>query len=385
MLRLFTHNLAFAATLLATPAFAIMLDGTLDAPNNLTLRATQNSPTSFGNATVGGQDSAGSELNQLFANVIDGTLTITLTGNLEANFNKAWIFIDAVAGGENQLQGGNADGGFGEINSLAGLTFANGATMDHGIRLEVGGGFYGVNQFDLQANTGGSVASGGGAADFPVSDGGTGAIRFGWNNSNIVGVLGDDTSMNVPADAATATTGWEFEIDLLDAYGGSQGDIQIAAFITNGGGNFISNQVLPGVGFNSSTNLGGTPSTVTIGTVTVPGPLLGAIPGDVDGDGDVDFIETDGDMISDFDIIRANFLNLTTLRGEGNLVNFGDSTGIVDIADFREWKDNYPGTPSELLAAFNLLTGNNSVPEPASIALIIGACIVASFVPRRGR
>jgi hypothetical protein len=313
----------------------------------------------------------GSEVNQLFADVIDGTLTIAITGNLEGNFNKFWIFIDAVAGGENVLANDNADGGFGEINALAGLTFANGATMDHGLRFEIGGGFFGVRQFDLQANTGGDVVTGGGPGALPVVNQGGGGISIGWDNSNILGVTGMST--DPAADAATATTGWEIEIDLIDAYGGSQGDIQIAAFVTSSDGSFISNQVLPGVGLGIGENIGN-PAMAMIGTITVPGPLLGALPGDVDGDGFV--------TLDDFEVIRANFLNATTLRSEGNLVNFGESTGIVDIADFREWKNNFPGTPAEIAAAFAQLTGG-AVPEPASVVLVFAGCVGLGAMLRR--
>jgi hypothetical protein len=52
------------------------------------LLATQDTPTQFGDATGGGQDSnGGSELNQLFGSISGGTLNLGITGNLEANFN----------------------------------------------------------------------------------------------------------------------------------------------------------------------------------------------------------------------------------------------------------------------------------------------------------
>lgn len=248
---------------LSQPAMAAVIDGANIPSEGLTLRETQNSPTGFGNATGGGQNSGGSELNQLYADISGGVLTIGITGNLESNFNKFFLFIDAVPGGENILANDNADGGFGEINNMAGLIFANGATMDHGLRFEIGGGFYGVRQFDLIDNTGGDVSTGGGPGSLPISGVGSGGITVGWDNSNVLGVDGVSA-----AGAATATTGWEIEIDLVQAYGLSQGDINLAMVITSGDAGFLSNQTLPGL--NGAGNLG-SGNGQTLPVVTIPG------------------------------------------------------------------------------------------------------------------
>jgi hypothetical protein len=241
-------------------------DGQGIPTSGLTLRATQDTPTGFGNATGGTQESTGgSELNALYADIDNGTgvLNLGITGNLEASFNKLWIFFDTKAGGENVLASDNVDGGFGEINNLAGLQFDNGATMDYALRFEVGGGFYGIRSADLTANTGGDVATGGGPGDLPLTAVGSGGYSIGWDNSNILGV--NDVSA---AGALTATTGVELSIDLFTAFGATQGDIQVAAFITSGDATFLSNQFLPGVGGGG--NLG-SPNGQLIGTVTIPG------------------------------------------------------------------------------------------------------------------
>lgn len=83
--------------------------------------------------------------------------------------------------------------------------------------------------------------------------------------------------------------------------------------------------------------------------------------GDVDLDGVVD--------LEDFDVIRLNFYEGTT-REDGDL-NFD---GLVTEADFRIWKDAYgAGAP-------------NSVPEPSSLVLLVGASLgVAAYLRRRGR
>lgn len=262
-LLVFPAALLAAALLPHASVSAATLDGQNIPSEGITLRATQNSPTGFGDATGGGQNSAGgSELNQLFADIVGNTLTLGITGNLEGNFNKMFIFFDAVDGGEAILANDNADGGFGEINNLAGLSFG-GTTMDHGLRLEVGGGFWGVNGFDLIDNSAFSVWSGGGPGNLPVANVGSGGVTFGWDNSNVLGVTGSDAST-----ASTATTGWEFEIDMPTFFGASPGSVRVTAFVTNGGGDFISNQVLPGI---NGGNLG-SPNGATVGSAVVPEP-----------------------------------------------------------------------------------------------------------------
>jgi hypothetical protein len=381
LLYLFTAAV-LAACCCATPTEAITLDGTGIPSEGLTLRATQDSPTGYGDSLGGLQDSAGgSELDQLFADVdnLNGILNLGITGNLEGNFNKMWIFFDAVPGGENVLSGDNVDGGCcAEISHLAGLTFPSGVTMDHGLRLEVGSGFLGVNFFDLITNTAQNVFTGGGPGDLPLSaSGGPKGVTFGWDNSNILGVTGVDA-----AGASSATTGFEFSIDLVDAFNGSQGNINVAAFITSGDGTNLSNQILPGIGGGGNP---GAPGSYTLpGVVTVPGdPLAGHLLGDVDDDGDVDLVESvmDGDGVSDFDIIRMNWLEtnasfgMTLLRSDGDL----NENGEVGIEDFREWKNACTlvscATGAGMAAAFASLGAGGTVPEPTSAALAIFAGI----------
>lgn len=256
---------ALAAGLLVAPnVLGASLDGQNIPSEGLTLRATQDSATGFGDATGGGQDSSGgSELDQLFADIDNGVLTLGITGNLEGNYNKMFIFFDAVAGGENTLSNDNADGGFGEINALAGLSFPAGVTMDHGLRLEVGGGYLGINGFNLIDNSAFSVYSAGGPGDLPLANVGSGGVTLGWDNSNTLGVTGDTA-----ASAATATTGFEFEIDMNTFFGSADQRVSISALITSGDGTYVSNQILPGI---SGGNLGSA-NGQTIGAIGVPVP-----------------------------------------------------------------------------------------------------------------
>lgn len=261
-----------ASLVCASPALAaITLDGQnvgADATaNGSTLLAVQNTQTAFGNGSGTQASTNGSELNAMWAGVSGGVLTLSITGNLEGNFNKFWILLDGVAGGENPLGTGNADNGFGEINALAGLNFTSGFTPDHGLRFEVGGGFLGINRFDLIDNTAASVFSAGGTGSLPLANVGSGGVTLGWDNSNTLGVDGGTGAPGT--DPLTATTGWEIAIDLATFFGETPANVGITAFVSSGDGTFLSNQVLPGIG--GGDNLG-SPSGDTIGFVSVAVP-----------------------------------------------------------------------------------------------------------------
>src|SRR5690606_19690535 len=106
----------------------------------LTLQTT---PTNFGDSTVGDACTAnGSELDGAYGYVgFDGRLHLVLTGNLESNFNKLEIFIDSVAGGQNELRNDNPDVDFNGLNRMGGTgeptvftagdqAFAHGSEID---------------------------------------------------------------------------------------------------------------------------------------------------------------------------------------------------------------------------------------------------------------
>ena len=100
--------------------------------------------------------------------------------------------------------------------------------------------------------------------------------------------------------------------------------------------------------------------------------------GDTDNDGMVEFAH-------DFFPIRDNWLEQTFLRAEGNLDNTGASEGIVDIADFRQWKNacalNGCATSAMIGAAFASL----AVPEPSGAALVLIAGMALVSASRQGR
>ncbi|MCC6676891.1 MAG: PEP-CTERM sorting domain-containing protein [Phycisphaerales bacterium] len=227
-----------------------ILDGTLDASYGAPL-SIQNTSTSFGNSTLGVVDFAnGSELDGFYCQSSPGFLHLFFTGNLESNFNKFELFVDSKAGGQGTLRGDNPDVDFNGLNRMAGLTFDAGFEPDYWVSCTGGG-----SPYSLFANYAELLTTGGGmggylgsttAASSGVLSGGSIApgISMTINNSNVGGV-GGGTGLD---SGAGVTTGIEISIDLAALGGGDPGSIKLAAFINGGGHDFLSNQVLAGIG-----------------------------------------------------------------------------------------------------------------------------------------
>lgn len=144
----------------------------------------QNTQTQFGDNNGGdlvATSNGGSEINQVFGTVANGRLYVTITGNLETNFNKLEVYIDSVSGGVNEIIGSSLPaavdafccGGFGttdgalqrqdglifdaDFNADRYLTFSNGGE-------NVGGrGFWAISAHyaDLTQGTAGEVVRAG--------------------------------------------------------------------------------------------------------------------------------------------------------------------------------------------------------------------------------
>lgn len=250
------------------------MDGTLDASYGLA--SLQNTSTSFGNSSLGQIDFAnGSELDGLYAQSSPGFLHLFFTGNLESNFNKFELFIDSKAGGQGTLRGDNPDVDFNGLNRMAGMTFDGGFEPDYWISATGGGSPYG-----LFANYAELATTGGGAGGYlgSTTAGSDGALSGGAivngiamtiNNSNTGGV-GSGTGLD---SGAGVTTGIEITIPLsvlgvLDASG-----LKITAMINGGGHDFLSNQIIGGIGGGDHL---GDPAFVNFGTI--PGNQFVVIP-----------------------------------------------------------------------------------------------------------
>ena len=257
--------LAMAATLSAQD---IVIDGVADAAYG-DAQALQQVQTQFGNADMGEEGFCnGSEIDGLFAVVEGDTLYLLIAGNLESNYNKLEVFIDAMpAEGQNPLLGNNSDVDFGALNRMGrfedkktgevqpGLTFDDGFLADFWISFTGGDGApdkKGVIPYDTYMSyaellTGGGDTGNSGFAG-PGSSGALGAlfadnfIEIAVDNSNVGGVTGGDQPE--PDGGAGVITGVEIAIP-LSVLGHTAGDdILVNAFINGSGHDFVSNQVM---------------------------------------------------------------------------------------------------------------------------------------------
>lgn len=236
------------------------IDGTRDALYGSAL-VVQNTQTGFGDSNLGQVDFAnGSELDAAYA-YVDTTnqiLYLFLAGNLESNFNKLEIFFDTVAGGQNRLRGDNSNVDFNGLNRMGddgsgnGLTFDVDFEADYWIGITGGGSPYALyaNWAQLLTNGGGSGDYLGttGAASNGVLNGGNNpnGIRVTINNSNTGGV--EAGSGLASGDGSNVTTGIELAIPFAAIGITGTPTIKISAFINGSGHDFLSNQVLGGIG-----------------------------------------------------------------------------------------------------------------------------------------
>ena len=245
------------ACVMAAPVSAVTLDGSI-AGDGYGLVSTQTLQTQFGDANPAG----GSELDAAWAQVQGGTLYLTLTGNLENNFNKIAIFIDSVAGGENVItlpfgSGGNNPGNDNWANKYAGFTFDTGFAADYLLINRRGDGAEGSTngKFDFDFNSVGntSVVESSSNIFFPNGMSGVNAsvgasgIGVAFNNTNVLGVTGGTAAAN-QADAQAVQTGLELAIPLSAIGNPGPGDcIKISAMVNSGNFDYLSNQFLGGL------------------------------------------------------------------------------------------------------------------------------------------
>ena len=151
----------------------------------------------------------------------------------------------------------------------------------------------GVNPLATQDNF-----TGFGNSELPANAGNANCMQVAFNDSNLFGVT---SSSATPAEAASASTGVEFDIPFADLGltalppGTGGGNVKILALLTGRNG-FLSNQFLPPLGVGNAANLGNVrPLTLA----TFPGdqfltytlvPSCGNIPEDIDSDGVFDIV-----------------------------------------------------------------------------------------------
>ncbi len=248
-------GIAIVGALFASTAQGQVLDGSISGDNYGSAVSVQTVETGFGDNF--------SELNAAYGFVSGGNLYLTLTGNLESNFNKLNIFIDSVAGGENVISNDVGNGGFNPTNdgwasNYAGLTFDAGFAADYLIITRNGG-----TQFDFDFNSVGNTSvvdtAGnifGGSTQGANSNVGANGFGVGFNNSNAAGIVGGTGAADQTA-AQLVQTGLELIIPLSAIGNPSNGDtILISAQINGSNHDFLSNQILGGLAPPQG-NLGG--------------------------------------------------------------------------------------------------------------------------------
>ena len=180
---------ALAVVTLSTAQAVPVMDGSASPSDGYgPALSVQNTQTQFGDnsspdliATASG----GSEINQVFGVVANGRLYVTITGNLETNFNKMEVFIDSATGGVNEIVGSALPAGVdayccggpgttdGALQRQDFLKFDAGFDADYYLTFSNGGenvsgrGFWGISAHyaDLTQGTAGAV----GAAGFQMA------------------------------------------------------------------------------------------------------------------------------------------------------------------------------------------------------------------------
>ncbi len=418
MVKLFCAVLA-GCVLPGSVLAAITIDGTLvgDESKYGTVLSVQNTNTQYGNATNGDPRVAngGSEIDQVFARVADGRLSVLITGNLESNFNKLNVFLDSVPGGVNQIVGSNLPtqvdpfccSGSGALQRFNGLRFDAGFDADHFLTFSNGNHVFGsgINIWtlsayyaDLTQGTGGNkseigfqrFASGiepGLGVGEPIDQLNNGCsspadrncsppehefaepidvVNDPNNTRNHRNFLNDiDLRMAInnsntagvnggsgPATGNPQSVQTGIEFSIpLAVLGNPTSEIKLTAFIGNGGHSHVSNQ-FSGVGVLQG-NLG---SPGTLNLANIAGNQFVSIPvpsGDFDDDGDVD--------------------------GRDFLVwQRGGSSSPLSPADLALWQEQYGAAEGQVSSAV-------AVPEPEGISLFFLGLLVLLGIFRHNR
>jgi hypothetical protein len=270
-----------AGTRVASSAGAPVIDGSADEPLYRTPLVEQDTETAFRDASLGRPDIAnGSELDAAYGVVYDDVLYLVLAGNIETNGNRIDIFFDTRPGGQNTLIGQlNPDVDFRALYRMGfsdgfepdpmgppgpGLTFPSGFEADFFTSIKPRGDpvVIHVNYAELyvdESNPGVGYYLGQGRTKCETDHG---ELAFGdpaapftvlctIDNSNVLGVPAGVFAVWPPIDPVY--TGLELAIP-LSAIGDPAGAFQIVAFINNERQDYVSNQLLGGLG--GSDNLG---------------------------------------------------------------------------------------------------------------------------------
>ena len=337
--------------------------------------------------------SVGSEIDGVYAYIdaANNDLYVLVTGNIESNYNKLHLFIDAnAADGQNVMRSDNVSALFNQINRFgpgtegAGMIWDSAFAPDYWMAINMGGfpvaqysdaatlraggpivGFNdepydyrayrgslndatNVMQFDGPALS----AQDGTATDLetqfaprltgdsllidPLNPVGVpDAITVATDNSNILGV-----NSSSAAGASAVTTGAEIRIDLDEIGWDGSSDILLGGFISNGDSGYLSNQVVGGLP-DGSANLAEprvVDFTLLAGEQYVNLSADGTDPcdaADYNGDTLVDVLDF-LDFLDDFGTCENQATPCTSTGNDADVYN---PDGFIDILDFLNFFD----------------------------------------------
>ncbi len=341
----------------------VTIDGSVAGDNYGQPVALQTVQTGFGDNQ--------SELNALYARVDDGQLYLALTGNLEANGNRIYLFFDTEAGGMNPV--------IRPASALDDLTFDAGFAPDYfTVALSRRDAFdLGHFVLDSDIRTGvdwfADVFEGDetGAIETPMGEFFGVSFGVGFDNSNEAGVTGGEEVRGAadPNAAAAVQTGVELRIP-LSAIGNPTGEVRMLAGLAGAFGNFFSNQFLPGLQPPQenlgSDGLGNSLATLGLldfndfaGQQFLTIPIEPVLVGDFDGSGLVE----QGDL----DLVLQNWGGDPWSLGDAWL-NHRPYFGLVDQDELDIVLQNWGSTTPPI--------NGTPVPEPAVAAIALPSLLI---------
>lgn len=216
----------------------VLIDGMRDALYGEPL-AVQNIQTGFGNNQ--------SEWNAAYGIILNGRLDLLFTGNLEANFNKLEVFIDAGAGGVSVFPALPGNDGSG---AMTGMRFDAAFTPEFHLIARRGLGKFdldisrlGTSRFSFYENVFGFGEEGSGTTGTGLVN--LSAMEVAYDDSNRAGVGGSGGNAADQAAARAVTTGFELRIALTDL--GNPAEVRVMLLQNGNTHGFLSNQSLGGL------------------------------------------------------------------------------------------------------------------------------------------
>lgn len=257
-------NLSILGMIALVGAANAQVDGTYKAAYGSPL-VLQDNQTNFGDNNIGAQFSAnGNELNAAYAYRDASDLYLFFPGNLGTDYTSFELYVDSKAGGENKVSNNNSGISFGKLRLMGddgsgnGLTFDAAFVPDFFFHINGGGDPYtaymdGAILGDKTSEVGDNRYNQGG---FYIGNcNGSGNLNPGQVNSgmalgiNNLNTLGVESGSGASALANTGlATGVEIRIPLSQLGATPTSALKVCAFINGQGSDYMSNQVLGGLG-----------------------------------------------------------------------------------------------------------------------------------------